>query len=159
TPTVSHVDSLGRPFLSIADNGSAGTYETRIAYDIEGNQRSVTDALGRIVVQHEYDMLGNRIKQTSMDAGTRLMLKDVAGKPVRAWDDRGFVRRCTYDALHRQTGLFVTEPAGERLAQQTTYGEAKPTPEATNHRGRVWQVRDDAGIVTNVAYDFKGGLL
>lgn len=159
TPAVSHVDSLGRPFLSIADNGVAGRYETRVDSDIEGNQHSVTDALGRIVVQYEYDMLGTQIKQASMEAGTRLMLNDVAAKPIRAWDGRGFIRRFTYDVLHRPTGLFVTEPAGERLAQQTTYGEAKPTPEITNHRGRVWQVRDDAGIVTSVAYDFKGGLL
>ena len=159
TPAVSHVDSLGRQFLSIADNGMAGQYETRVVSDIESNPRSVTDALGRIVVQYEYDMLGTQIKQASMEAGTRLMLSDAAGKPIRAWDDRGFIRRFTYDALHRPTGLFVTEPAGERLAQQTTYGEAKPTPEITNHRGRVWQVRDDAGIVTSVDYDFKGGLL
>jgi RHS repeat-associated protein len=160
TPTVSHVDSLGRPFLSIADNGTDGMYQTRIASDIEGNQRSVTDALGRIVVQYDYDMLGTRIKHSSMEAGARLMLNDAAGKPVRAWDDRGFIRRFTYDALHRPVGLFVTEPAGERLAHQTTYGEAKPTPpETTNHRGRIWQVRDDAGIVTSEAYDFKGGML
>jgi RHS repeat-associated protein len=159
TPALSHVDSLGRPFLSIADNGVTGKYETRVVSDIEGNQRSVTDALGRIVVRYEYDMLGNRIEQASMEAGGRLMLTDVAGKPIRAWDDRGFTRRITYDAMRRPTALFVNELAGERLAHQTTYGEVKPAPEATNHRGRVWQVRDDAGIVTSVAYDFKGGLL
>ena len=28
----------------------------------------------------------------------------------------------------------------------------------TNHRGKVWQVRDDAGIVTSDEYDFKGNL-
>ena len=159
TPAISHVDSLGRALLSVADNGIAGQYETRLVSDIEGNLRSVTNALGRIVVQYEYDMLGTQIKQASMEAGARLMLSDAAGKPIRAWDDRGFIRRFTYDVLHRPTNLFVTEPEGERLAQQTTYGEAKPLPEATNHRGRVWQVRDDAGIVTSVAYDFKGGLL
>lgn len=159
TPAVSHVDSLGRPFLSIAHNGIAGQYETRIVSDIDGNQRSMIDALGRIVVQYDYDMLGTRIKQASMEAGARLMLSDAAGKPIRTWDDRGFIRRFTYDALQRPVGLFVTEPAGERLAQQTTYGEAKPAPEATNHRSRVWEVRDDAGIVTSVAYDFKGGML
>jgi RHS repeat-associated protein len=158
TPAVSHFDSLGRTFLSI-DNGTVGQYETRVVSDIEGNQRSVTDALGRIVVRYEYDMLGTRIEQESMEAGGRLMLNDVAGKPIRVWDDRGFIRRFTYDELHRPTGLFVTELAGERLAHQTTYGEAKPAPETTNHRGHVWQVRDDAGIVTSLAYDFKGGLL
>jgi RHS repeat-associated protein len=159
TAAISHVDSLGRPFLSIADNGVAGKYETRVASDIEGNQRSVTDTLGRIVMRYEYDMAGSRIEQSSMEAGGRLMLNDVAGNPIRAWDDRGFVRRMTYDAMRRPTGLFVTELAGERLAHQTIYGEATPSAVVTNHRGRIWQVRDDAGIVTSVAYDFKGGLL
>jgi RHS repeat-associated protein len=159
TPAVLHIDSLSHPFLSIADNGIAGKYETRSVSDIEGNQRSVTNALGRIVVQYDYDMLGAQIRQVSMDAGARLMLSDVVVKPIRAWNERGFIRRFIYDVSRRPTGLFVTEPAGERLAQQTTYGETKLSPEATNHRGRVWQVRDDAGIVTSVAYDFKGALL
>ena len=127
--------------------------------DIEGNQREVIDAKDRIVMRYDYDMLGNRIHQASMEAGERWMLNNVAGKPIRAWDDRNFMRRMTYDALQRPTGLFVTEPAGERLAEQTIYGEDKPSPEATNHRGKVWQVRDDAGIVTSDEYDFKGSLL
>ena len=45
----------------------------------------------------------------------------------------------------------------ERLAEQTIYGEAQG--DAANHRTRVYQVRDAAGIVTSVAYDFKGNLL
>ena len=126
TPTIAHFDALGRPFLTIADNGAQGKYETRVDLDIEGNQRSVTDALGRIVMRYDYDMLGSRIKQASMEAGARWMLANVAGKPIRTWDDRGFTRRITYDKLQRPTGLFVTEPAGERLAEQTIYGEDKP---------------------------------
>jgi hypothetical protein len=50
TPTVAHLDSFGRVFLTMADNGPAldGTprqFETRIAFDIEGNQSSVTSAV------------------------------------------------------------------------------------------------------------------
>src|SRR5690606_30878319 len=63
----------------------------------------------------------------------------------------------TYDELRRPTGLFVTEPAGERLAERTIYGEGKG--EATNHRSRVFQVFDGAGVVTSELYDFKGNLL
>ena len=47
--------------------------------------------------------------------------------------------------------------AGERLAQRTIYGEAVGGP--GNHQGRVYQVFDDAGVITNDAYDFKGNLL
>ena len=74
-------------------------YATRVDLDIEGNQRAVRDAivqngdaLGRVVMRYDYDMLGNRIHQASMEAGERWMLNDVTGKPIRAWDSRGFIR-------------------------------------------------------------------
>ena len=41
-------------------------------------------------MRYDYDMLGNRIHQASMEAGERWMLNDVTGKPIRAWDSRGF---------------------------------------------------------------------
>jgi hypothetical protein len=53
------------------------------------------------------------------------MLNNAAGEPIRTWDSRSFTRRMTYDALQRPTGLYVTELAGERLAEQTVYGEIK----------------------------------
>jgi RHS repeat-associated protein len=159
TPAVAYLDTLGRTFLTIADNGPAPAdkYATRVEIDIEGNQRSVTDALGRIVMQYDYDMLSARVHQSSMEAGERWMLNDVAGKPIRAWDSRGFTRRMIYDELHRPTGLFVTENGVERLAERTVYGESQGA--ANNHRTRVFQVFDGAGVVTSNAYDFKGNLL
>ena len=49
------------------------------------------------------------------------------GKPIRAWDDRGFQRRMTYDLLQRPTGLYVSDNgAPEFLAEKTEYGESKP---------------------------------
>ena len=54
TPTAALFDVLGRQFLSVAHNRyqkNSGTvdefYSTRTELDIEGNQLSVTDALGR----------------------------------------------------------------------------------------------------------------
>ena len=64
-------------------------------------------------MRYDYDMLGNRIHQASMEAGERWMLNDVTGKPIRAWDSRGFTRRITYDELRRPTELFVTENGAE----------------------------------------------
>lgn len=173
TPTVVHADALGRLFLTIAHNrvvcadhdldGTEDHFATRVELDIEGNQRAVRDAivqagdtLGRIVMRYAYDMLGNRIQQLSMEAGARWMLNDGAGQPIRAWDSRLFAHRMTYDALRRPTGLFVTENGAERLAERTVYGEIQG--DAANHRGQVYQHFDDAGVVTKVAYDFKGNL-
>jgi RHS repeat-associated protein len=159
TPAIVYLDTLGRTFLTIADNGLAPTdkYATRVELDIEGNRRSVTDALGRIVMTYDYDMLSTRIHQSSMEAGERWMLNDVAGKFIRAWDTRGFIRRMIYDDLHRPTELFVAENGVERLSERTVYGESQGA--ANNHRARIFQVFDGAGVVTSESYDFKGNLL
>src|SRR4029453_3353344 len=75
TPTVMHFATLGRTFLNIAHNRFVTNnaiieekYPTRVELDIESNQRAVRDAivqngdaLGRIVMRYDYDMLGNRI--------------------------------------------------------------------------------------------------
>ena len=78
-------------------------------------------------MRYDYDMLGNRIHQASMEAGERWMLNDVAGKPIRAWDSRGFMRRMTYDELRRPTGLFVhgrTASSGWPSARSTAKARA-----------------------------------
>ncbi len=166
TPTVAHLDSLGRLFLSVEHNRFQRRsedpiveefYATRVDLDIEGNQRQVIDALDRLVMRYDYDMLGNRIHQASMEAGERWTLNDVTGKPIRLWDSRGFMRRLAYDALRRPTDLFVGTLGSVRLAEHTDYGEAQGS--STNHRGKIYQVKDAAGVVTMEAYDFKGNLL
>ena len=179
TPTVAYFDTLGRPFLTIADNGTAGKYASRVELDIEGNQRAVIDAKDRTVMTYDYDMLGTKVHQVSMEAGARWMLHDVAGKPIRTWDSRGHVFRTQYDALRRPVRAFVhgTDPASsdprtlnrEILFAQTDYGEGQPNDTALNLRTRVFRQYDGAGIVTHQdhhpltgqdeAYDFKGNLL
>lgn len=54
--------------------------------DIEGNQRAVFDARQRLVMRYDYDMLGNRIHQASMEAGERWMLvaRSVSSKPSQS---------------------------------------------------------------------------
>jgi len=182
TPSRVHLDTLGRPFLTIAHNGwdAAGVeqlYETRVKRDIEGQQLKITDARGNDVMVYlhrtatwqetrGYDLLGNGLYSHSMDAGDRWTLNNVAGNPIRGWTffgdpDESQLRtvRTTYDALQRPKHLWVQQGDGaEFLAEQTVYGEEKADPEATNHRGKVWQVYDQAGIVTSEDYDFKGNL-
>jgi RHS repeat-associated protein len=172
TPTVAHLDTLGRLFATVAHNryerNGAIVEElsaTRLELDVEGNEQAVrdewTNAAGaleqRVVMRYDYDLVRNRIHQSSMEAGERWTLNDVAGEQIRMWDSRQFLRRTTYDDLRRPTGMFVTDEAGAtRLAVRNVYGEAQG--DAANHRGRVYQVFDDVGIVTSVAYDFKGNL-
>ena len=160
TPAIAYFDTLGRIFMTVADNGAAGKHVSRSELDIEGNQRSVTDALGRKVMIYGYDMLGNRNHQASMEAGKRTMLNDAMGKGIRAWDDRGHQFRSTYDTLHRPTESFVRVESGtEKLVGRTVYGESEPNAADRNLRGKVVQAFDQAGVVTNDQYDFKGNSL
>lgn len=211
TPTTAHFDALGRPFLTVARNrvvcaghaldGTEESFATRVELDIEGNQRAVRDAithtealdasgnpvvvddpLGRIVMRYAYDMLGNRIRQLSMEAGARWMLNDVAGKPMRSWDNRGHNFTTTYDALRRPLNQYVRgssaesdprtrNPANPRglLVDKMDYGEALANAKELNLRTRIYRHSDSAGIATNallnsggtpsLAYDFRGNLL
>jgi RHS repeat-associated protein len=181
TPAIAHFDTLGRPFLTIANNGKDAhgedlLFETSVELDVEGNQRSVTDALGRIhpqrqkVMTYDYDMLGNKIHQVSMDAGERWMLSDVAGKPIHVWDSRDHHASHEYDALQRPVRSFVQTGDGAKiLAERIVYGEAHSDAEALNLRGKIFMHLDSAGANFNVArnpqtdqdeaYDFKGNLL
>jgi RHS repeat-associated protein len=172
TPTITYNDSLGRPCLVVTHNraaysdakaGSVSAEEfqhTRTELDIEGNQRSVTDALGRVVICYDYDMSGNRLRSSSMEAGTRWTLNDVTGKPLCNWDSRDHRIRITYDVLRRPTEIFLrTGSAAEQIIGRTVYGESWRDAEANNLRGHAIQVFDQAGVATTDRYDFKGNLL
>jgi RHS repeat-associated protein len=180
TPTIAHLDGLGRTFLTVADNGKDSNgidqkFRTRTVLDIEGNQRAVVDALERTVARYDYDMLGTRIHQESMEAGERWMLNDVVGKPMRSWNSRAYAFRTEYDALHRPLKSFVqggdpAEPntqvfAQEILFERTIYGDSRDTEltelrqKQANMRGKVFRHFDTAGVVTTDLYDFKGNSL
>ncbi|HYP54532.1 MAG TPA: RHS repeat-associated core domain-containing protein, partial [Pyrinomonadaceae bacterium] len=188
TPTVIHLDCLGRPFLTVAHNKQLRTDEagvirleeewhaSHVELDIEGNQRAVRDAmpdasgLGRVVMRYDYDMLGRRARQASMDAGARWTLNDMAGKPILTWDERGHTFRNEYDELRRPRRKFVKgalpkDPTHEILFEHVVYGDSRDanlTNEQVRHsnlRTRVHLQHDGAGLLTNEAYDFKGNLL
>ena len=178
TPTTVHADALGRPFLTIADNGPDPDHPdqhlllaSRGDLDIEGNQRAVRDAdvqsgdpLGRVVMRYAYDLLGNRIHQHSMEAGARWMLHDVSGKPLRVWDERGHTFRTDYDPLRRPLRSYVVgaDPAApdtELLTERLVYGEQHPDAQERNLRGVLYLHLDQAGALTTESRDVKGNVL
>jgi hypothetical protein len=101
--------------LSCQCNGSKNTVPDA---DLD-TQREVIDALERTVMRYEYDMLGNRVRSASMEAGERWMLGDVSGKPIRSWDSRGHAFRTEYDALRRplRVDLRCGGEHGERVVK------------------------------------------
>lgn len=160
TPAVAYLDSLGRNFLAIADNGTAGKYKTRTEIDLEGNLRKVTDARGNPVMQYKYDMLGNQLCQLSMDVGELWVIHDVMGRPLRSWDSRQHIFRNEYDTLNRPVKSFVRTGNGPEINfERIIYGESLANAKQGNHRGKPHQLFDAAGVMTNLAFDFKGNPL
>ncbi len=180
TPTVVHADTQGRPFLTIADNGIDGggvrqTFATRLLLDIQGRQRVLTDALGRIAMRTDYDLVGKVIHQTNLDAGERWQLTEAAGNPFLSWNRRNYASRTLYDVLRRPVQVLVrggdpTEAnpmliTQEILAERTIWGDSAEAglsnaeAQAANLCCRVFQRCDSAGTLTTDLFDFKGKML
>ena len=60
TPAIATLDPLGRTFLTVEDNGPGGQYSTVLDLDIQGNVRSVFDALSREILTSDYSLTGTR---------------------------------------------------------------------------------------------------
>lgn len=160
TPTVTHLDPLGRPVRVVAVDGFAQTVTTRSVLDIEGNVLEVIDGRDNTAEARTYGMLGQALRVTSEDAGERRMVSDVLGQPLRLFDDRGRTFRFEHDALRRATHAWVQPAVGsEQLLVRNAYGELAASPEASNLRGRLLRQYDGAGVVEHVAFDLAGNEL
>lgn len=179
TPALTHLDALGREFLTVQDNGAAGFQSVHSQLDVEGNLLRLTDARGVLVQRQLFDVLARPLRVVRADCGEwdaatqqrrvavaddpdgLRRLLDVAGKPIRIWTERGHAIRSRYDALQRLTHVFVDGGSGEALREFTVYGESLPlaTAQAANLLTRGWCSHDGAGQVENVRFDFKGNLL
>ena len=165
TPAVQHVDTLGRPILSVEHNKNLTTdadeyYHTKVDLDAEGNLRTVTDARDNKVMQYKYDMLGNKVYQNSMDAGKRWLLINIVGNPLRTWDERDHEFQYFYDILHRPVQSKVIGGDGDmplnNIFDRIFYGEAETDPEPKNLRGQIVRHYDTGGLIETPRYDFKG---
>ncbi len=157
TPASADLDTLGRTFRHVEDNGPAGQYVTVVTLDIEGQPRVTTDPLRRAVLSQDYDMAGTEIHRSSVDSGERWLLANCSGQLLQAWDSRGFTVTGSYDALRRPTDLQVTDSSStSRLAERVVYGEGLADAQTLNLGGAVYQHMDEAGLATTQQRDFKG---
>ncbi|ULL16718.1 toxin [Paenibacillus sp. H1-7] len=185
---VSIVHNRVGPSDALADE----KYVTFTRLDAEGKPLWIQDSRGNRVMQYvtpaqpegsylfhdernfilqgfvpSYDITGNILYQHSMDAGDRWMLNDAAGKPMFAWNSRGFITRFQYDKLHRPICSFVTgadpvDPLREIQFEKWIYGEQWPDADERRERnlcGMLMEHYDTAGAVITDAYDFKGNPL
>jgi YD repeat-containing protein len=103
-------------------------------------------------------MEGRLLYEVSVDAGSRWSLPDVEGRPVLAWDARGFEIATRFDALDRPTDVLVRGGGLDHVVEQRQYGEDLPPEDARarNHYGRTAVVRDQSGILTVAQADPSG---
>ena len=160
TPKVEHLDTQGRVFLMVDDDGSADKVKTHFKLDIAGNQLEVIDAKGRLITCNHFNMANEPIQTGSMDAGYRWMLNNIMGNPLYQWNDRNFRTRLEYDDLQRNIKTWLADKnAPEELVYHMIYGESHTNPASINLIGQLWQLYDQSGLLTNDGYDFKGNPL
>jgi RHS repeat-associated protein len=168
TPAVSHSDGLGRAFYAVSHNKfidhtthalSELFYETDTQLDIEAKTKRVIDPRGNTVVSYDYDMLGNQAHNLAVDAGERWLLNDCEGNKLYAFDSKQQVFHTVYDDLRRPTDTTVAKGAASPIVfDRITYGEGQPGDQANNLRGRIFEHRDQAGVLASKSYDFKGNV-
>ena len=169
TPSIAHADALGRPFLTIAHN----RFERGGADGRRGPHHAGRCSTSRATsVRSSTPTTASSCATTStcsapgaLDAAWRPGSAGCSatwpGKPVCAWDSRG--QRLRTD-LRRAAPAGRLAPGRRRRARAAgrphgVRGGARPDPRRGTCAGRTLQHLDQAGVVTNEAYDFKGNLL
>jgi RHS repeat-associated protein len=164
TPTLQHIDSLGRTVLTVADNGGGELHAHRVLLDIAGNTLEVVDALDRVIERNQYDLLGRALRRQSMEAGERVQLPCIDDRSCVAWDSRAHRAHDTYDALRRPRATQVlnadpARPGIEVTVARMVYGESVPGAANDNVLTRVFKCFDGTGEVTTPSYDEAGNVL
>ena len=123
---------------------------TRSVFDLRGNLVATIDPLGRPALRSAYDLAGQRLRTTSIDAGERIAVLDAAGNLVESRDAAGVVVRCEYDPLKRPLRVSVTQDGVTTVRERTFYGDSSGAPAgdvaaAAGLLGRPTAVEDEAG--------------
>jgi RHS repeat-associated protein len=169
TPAISYNNVQGRAFYAVAHNRfidhatavlTDEFYETDSQLDVEGNTRRIVDPRGNAVVAYDYDMLGVQAHAASMDAGEGWALNDGAGRAVYAFDSKKQTLHTSFDAIRRPIQTTLTKGAAlPAVVDRITYGEGQPGDQTNNLRGKLFEHRDQAGILANTSYDFNENTL
>ncbi|MEU9559639.1 SpvB/TcaC N-terminal domain-containing protein [Streptomyces fumanus] len=157
TPAEAHLDSLGRPVLTVERHEDGTTVAARTETDLTGRRTALFDALGRTVASGFTGMAGTPVVLDSAERGRRWTFTDIAGHLVRTWDEHGQVLRAEYDALRRPvTGLRSDGGGPETVFQHAVYGDRHPEAAERNLLGTVHQVFDTDGSTRVHRADLHG---
>ena len=169
TPASVKVDPLGRTIQAIERNGRdpADWYTTRSEYDIQGNLLKVIDALDRQAFLYQYDLDNNVLRMESIDSGVQRTILDAAGNEIERCDSKGALILQAYDFLDRPIRMWARDVNNESvtLREMLIYGDGINSGLIHNEAltenllGKLYQLYDEAGLLTFSRYDFKGNLL
>ncbi len=156
TPQVTDLDTMGRPYRITDDAGNQNYFVTLNHIDIASLTVKVTDAKGRDMTHHVYDMTGQLCYTFNIDSGRRWIIVNALDKPLHTWDN--LLRKTTiqYDVLNRPAATLLYNNSTTALkVEAITYGTS-----ATGYTiGKPVIVRDQSGKLEFTEYDFKGNLL
>ncbi|WP_253299824.1 toxin TcdB middle/N-terminal domain-containing protein [Wolbachia endosymbiont of Chironomus riparius] len=176
TPTIEHLDSLGRKFLQIEilskDGQNNIELKSHVKLDIQGNERESVDSrfyednkskrenerIKNFI--HIYSMAG-LLKSISIDAGDNWSLANVAGSAVYNWDSKGSCTHTEYDKLQRPIKVKVTYEKlslNNNIVERFFYSE-NIADKASNRYGTLIAHYDQAGLTKVEENDFKGQTL
>lgn len=163
-----HFDTRGRTIMKTRKFGPHIVSE-RMAYDSCGHLSSswdTADSEGRLsdrqTQKTTYDLAGTQLSTTNMDSGTVWSLSDIQGRPMISRNSRGTIHRVIRDNLRRVSRLLISQIKNgndEILYTKYEYSRGGSEADAQNSRGRLVKIFDQAGVLSNDGYDFKGNLL
>lgn len=161
TPSITYTDALGNAILSIQDNGSQGKYAARLTFDCMSNPIKVENASGSVIAKVMFDMSGKEIYRIDADSGERWGLYDCLGRAILTLDSAGLGKRTKYDPIGRVEEEWIQQgpSSPELLVAKTIFGEAAQNAAANNLRTQTYQIHDQAGVSTNLEFDFEGRLI
>ncbi|WP_170864452.1 SpvB/TcaC N-terminal domain-containing protein [Fodinibius roseus] len=162
TPVISHLDPLGRPFMTEEQNGDGTLRRMRTEMDYAGNPVRVVDPRTLEAFTYSRDMLGRVFYERSMDAGEKRQFIDALDRPLHQWDGREVHQQIRYDSLDRITRVNVDGARGmDHATERYRYGEHPAIADARlkNLRGRMTEQYDSAGVLRVGRCDLTGQVL
>ena len=171
TPVISYLDSLGNTFL-VNDNGLTSCYK----YDIQGRliesvdprlyAANLSEGTAYYNFKYLYPMMGDAPWVTdSTDGGVNLSFNNVFGNHLWNRSPRNFDQVIYYDELQRNVKIRTQGIKNDRtiatdnVVETFIYGESQPNAKDYNLRGKLYQLRDQSGVVTNSKYNLQGNIL
>ena len=162
TPVVTHLDALGRAFLTEENNEARQTRRIRTLLDALGNPLQVIDPRGLPAFSYTRDMQGRVFREQSVDAGPKWQFINALDQAVHLWIGRNVHQQFGYDTWGRIKEKRADGALGMlHLTERFVYGEDTGIRQAAerNLYGQLVEHYDQAGIMRIQRYDIMGNVL